>query len=69
MTVDGVHPVRTVSPDDMIPLPYLITQLKLPFSGAIRQPETLILMLDLPALIHLVQQLSPDLIMECDYVA
>lgn len=69
VTVNEVRPVSTVSPDDRMALPPLITQLKLPLSGIIHRSGSLILVLDVSALMQLMRHLSPGLVRERVYVA
>jgi len=69
VTVNEVRPVSTVSPDDLMALPPLISQLKLPFSGIIHRSGSFILILDVSALMQFIRYLSPDLVRERVYVA
>jgi chemotaxis protein histidine kinase CheA len=64
VTVNEVRPVCTVSPDDRMALPPFITQLELPFSGIIHRSGSLILILDVSALMQFIRHLSPDLVRE-----
>lgn len=64
IAVDAVRPVSAAVADDCFPLPPLIAVLNLPFTGVIRQPGDLTLIIDPPRLIEWVRRISPDLVME-----
>jgi chemotaxis signal transduction protein len=64
MLVDAVKPTRVASPFSHHDLPRLVTGERLPFSGVIREPDSLLLVIDGIRLVEQLSHVVPDAVLE-----
>lgn len=62
--VDDVRPARRAAPADQLAIPPLLAGRRYPFSGVIREADSLVLMIDALHLAGELRQVKPDLIRE-----
>jgi len=67
LLVDTVRPARTAEATTQYPLPRLVAAMNLPFSGVVREPDALILIMDSRRLVEQLRQVAPELIAESIY--
>jgi chemotaxis signal transduction protein len=67
LLVDAVRPSRTAEATAQSPLPRLVAAMDLPFSGVLREPDVLVLIMDSQRLVEQLRQIAPELIVESVY--
>ena len=64
LRVDTVYPIRTAEAAQRHALPRLIAAVGCPFVEIVREPDQLVLVLDIPRLVAALQDTAPELVVE-----